>query len=108
MPRLLLAALPLLISLSATADALPSYALTLRDSVFSPPTLQIPAGQRVKIVLHNAGSGPSEFESTPLRIEKVLGPGVSSFVVLHPLKPGRYAFFDDFHLDLPQGVIEAR
>ena len=25
-----------------------------------------------------------------------------------PLKPGRYAFFDEFHIDLPQGVIEAQ
>ena len=62
----------------------------------------------MKIIVHNAGAGPCEFESTTLRIEKVLSPGVSSFVVLHPPKPGRYAFFDEFHPDLPQGVIEAQ
>jgi hypothetical protein len=41
-------------------------------------------------------------------VEKVLSPGVTSFVVIHPLKPGRYPFFDEFHLDLPQGEIVAK
>ena len=68
-----------------------------------PASLQVAAGQRFKIIVHNLGQGPVEFESTPLRIEKVLSPGVSSFVVIHPLKPGRYGFFDEFHLDLPGG-----
>ncbi|MBX9754116.1 MAG: cupredoxin domain-containing protein [Pseudomonadaceae bacterium] len=93
---------------SAAQAGLPTFELTINDGHFSPAVLQIPAGERVKIIVHNAGVGPCEFESTALRIEKVLSPGVSSFVVLHPLKPGRYAFFDDFHLDLPQGVIEAQ
>lgn len=38
-----------------------------------------------------------EFESLPLRVEKVLAPGVTSFVVLTLSRPGEYPFFDDFH-----------
>ncbi|MGH8845406.1 MAG: cupredoxin domain-containing protein, partial [Advenella sp.] len=38
-----------------------------------------------------------EFESLPLRKEKVLGPGLSSFLVFTISKPGEYPFFDDFH-----------
>lgn len=102
--RLLLAALPG----SLLAAPLPSYELNIRDGHFSPATLQVAAGQRFKIIVNNVGEGPIEFESTPLRVEKVLSPGVSSFVVIHPLKPGRYLFFDEFHRELPQGVIEAR
>jgi hypothetical protein len=101
---LLLATLPY----SLLAAALPSYQLNIRDGHFSPASLQVAAGQRFKIIVNNVGEGPIEFESTPLRVEKVLGPGVSSFVVIHPLKPGRYLFFDEFHPQLPQGVIEAR
>jgi hypothetical protein len=87
---------------------LPTYELTIRDGHFEPATLEVPARQRFKIVVINAGSGPTEFESTPLRVEKVLSPGVTSFVVIHPLKPGRYPFFDEFHLDLPEGEIIAK
>jgi hypothetical protein len=101
---LLLAALPY----GLLAAPLPKYELNIRDGHFSPASLQVAAGQRFKIIVNNIGKGPIEFESTPLRVEKVLSPGVSSFVVIHPLKPGRYLFFDEFHPELPQGVIEAR
>ncbi len=96
------------LSCAAFGAPLPSYELQVRDGHFTPANLQVAAGQRFKIIVHNLGQGPVEFESTPLRIEKVLSPGVSSFVVIHPLKPGSYGFFDEFHPDLPAGVIEAR
>ena len=34
-----------------------------------------------------------------MRIEKVLAPGVTSFVVLPALKPGEYRFSDEFRPD---------
>jgi uncharacterized cupredoxin-like copper-binding protein len=72
-----------------TAHAqLPTYEVILNDGHFTPALLEVPAGQRFKIVLKNSGQGPAEFESTPLRVEKVLSPGVTTFVVIHPLKPG--------------------
>ena len=104
-------ALPTLLfglALPAWGASLPSYELDIRDGHFTPPSLTVPAGQRFKIIVHNSGQGPVEFESLPLRVEKVLGPGTRSFVVIHPLKPGRYAFFDEFHLDLPGGYIDAQ
>ncbi|MGO4003266.1 MULTISPECIES: cupredoxin domain-containing protein [Pseudomonas] len=100
---LLAAALPL----PALAE-LPSYELSLNDGHFSPAVLEVPAGQRFKIVLKNIGQGPAEFESTPLRVEKVLSPGVTTFVVIHPLKPGHYPFFDEFNPQLPEGGILAK
>ncbi|MDO7899805.1 cupredoxin domain-containing protein [Pseudomonas citrulli] len=95
--------------LPAIAQAeLPTYALSIRDGLFIPPQLEVPAGQRFKIVLKNIGQGPAEFESTPLRVEKVLSPGVTTFVVIHPLRPGHYPFFDEFNPQLPEGGILAR
>ena len=93
---------------SAQAAGLPTYELHVRDGQFTPPRLQVPAGQRFKIIVKNVGTGPIEFESTPLRVEKVLSPGAQSFVVIHPLKPGRYPFFDEFRMDLPEGEIIAQ
>ncbi|WHS62834.1 cupredoxin domain-containing protein [Pseudomonas sp. G2-4] len=87
---------------------LPTYELSMRDGHFIPPLLEVPAGQRFKIVLKNIGEGPAEFESTPLRVEKVLSPGVTTFVVIHPLQPGRYPFFDEFNPQLPEGGILAQ
>jgi uncharacterized cupredoxin-like copper-binding protein len=87
---------------------LPTYELILRDGHFTPAVLEVPAGQRFKIVLKNNGQGPAEFESTPLRVEKVLSPGVTTFVVIHPLSPGHYPFFDEFNPQLPEGGILAK
>ncbi|MHC8372365.1 cupredoxin domain-containing protein [Pseudomonas sp. MDT1-85] len=87
---------------------LPSFELILRDGHFTPALLEVPAGQRFKIVLKNVGQGPAEFESTPLRVEKVLSPGVTTFVVIHPLRPGHYPFFDEFNPQLPEGGILAK
>ena len=87
---------------------LPSFELSLHDGHFTPALLEVPAGQRFKIILKNVGEGPAEFESTPLRVEKVLSPGVTTFVVIHPLRPGHYPFFDEFNPQLPEGAILAK
>jgi len=110
MKRVLIASLMLAgagVPLTAYAE-LPSYELSLSDGHFSPTLLEVPAGQRFKIILKNIGKGPAEFESTPLRVEKVLSPGVTTFVVIHPLRPGHYPFFDEFNPQLPEGGILAK
>jgi len=81
---------------SAWADT-PTFTLTFKeDGTFEPQRLEVPAG-RFKINLINESKVPVEFESLPLRKEKVLGPGLSSFLVFTISKPGEYPFFDDFH-----------
>ena len=97
----------LLLSGAAMAAPLPTYELSLQDGHFDPPQLVVKADVRFKIVLKNIGQGPAEFESTPLRVEKVLSAGVTTFVVIHPLKPGLYPFFDEFNPQLPEGSILA-
>lgn len=96
-----LVALALMIGLGAPAVAaeLPTFTITFKaDGSFDPSRLEVPAG-RFKLVLVNESKEPVEFESLPLRKEKVLGPGVKSFVVLSISRPGEYPFFDDFHQD---------
>ena len=97
-----------LLSGTALAAPLPTYELSLQDGHFDPPQLVVKADERFKIVLNNIGQGPAEFESTPLRVEKVLSPGVTTFVVIHPLKPGVYPFFDEFNPQMPEGSILAQ
>ncbi len=90
------------------ADEPVLFRLVARDGRFTPPNLDVPAGKRIKIEIVNEGSAPIEFESLPLKQEKVLGPGARSSVVINPLKPGSYPFFDEFHPDTSKGVIVAK
>jgi hypothetical protein len=92
---------------SLAAD-LPTFKLEMKDGVLNPARIEVPAGKKVKIEVHNTGKSAVEFESVQLRKEKVLAPGAESFVVIAPLSPGEYKFFDDFHLGTAQGVIVAK
>ena len=91
----------------AHAADLPTFQLEMADGKLIPPRIEVPAGKRVKIEVRNTGKGAVEFESVQLRKEKVLAPGADSFVVIAPLEPGEYKFFDDFHQQA-QGVIVAK
>ena len=92
-----LAVLLLAVPVAADAADMPTFTLTFKpDGTFEPERLEVPAG-RFKIELVNDSNEPVEFESLPLRKEKVLGPGVRSFVVITISRPGEYPFFDDFH-----------
>lgn len=97
----------MLMAATTQAAELPSYEIVGKGGQLLPDALHVPAGQRFKIVLRNAGNDAVEFESTDLRKEKVLAPGATSFVVIAPLKPGSYRFFDDFHPDTGKGRIIA-
>jgi hypothetical protein len=89
------------------AADLPTFRLEMNDGKLNPARIEVPAGQRIKIEVHNLGKGAAEFESIQLRKEKVLAPGAESFVVIAPLDKGEYKFFDDFHQSA-QGVIVAK
>ena len=103
----LLASSAVLLTSPAFAE-MTTVELELNNGTLTPTRLEVPAHTRVKIVLKNTGNTPAEFESTRLRQEKVLGPGVQSFVVINPLKPGEYEFFDEFPLPGAKGVIVAK
>ena len=92
---------------AAHAADLPTFKLEMNDGKLTPTRIEVPAGQRIKIEVRNTGKGAAEFESVQLRKEKVLAPGADSFVVIAPLSPGEYKFFDDFDQQA-QGVIVAK
>jgi plastocyanin len=93
---------------TAAAEESVTVHLNIRNGRFDPQTIDVPAGKRVRLLIRNDGPGASEFESHELRKEKVLGPDASSFVIIAPLTPGTYPFFDDFHPDTGNGRIVAR
>lgn len=95
-------------SLALAAEELPTYRLECNNGVFTPQKLVVAAGKKFKIEIYNTGTEAIEFESRHLRKEKALNPGGSSFVVVFPLEPGEYKFFDDFHIQIGQGSVVAK
>jgi hypothetical protein len=85
-----------------------SYALTIKDRQFAPIEIVIPAGKKISLTVKNLDGTPSEFESTDLNREKVVGAGGTITVFIGPLRPGSYDFFDDFHPETPHGHIVAK
>lgn len=81
--------------------------LTIKDHRFTPTEVSVPAGERFRIEVENRDSTPAEFESSDLRIEKIIVPGGKITIMAGPLKPGTYKFFDEYHPDTANGTITA-
>jgi hypothetical protein len=93
---------------SLRAEELPTFQIVAKDGHFIPSQIEVPAGRKIKLLFRNDGPGPEEFENTELRVEKVLAPGASSFVVIHNLRPGRYRFFGEFHPTTAECLLVAK
>ena len=99
--------LVVLVSLAAAPVRAHDLVVTIKDHQFSPAELKVPANQRVEITVFNDDATPEEFESHPMKVEKVI-PGKSKGVVrIGPLKPGRYPFIGEFHEATAKGVVIA-
>ncbi len=85
-----------------------TYTLTIKGRQFEPAEIRIPAGKKISLTVKNLDAVPSEFESTDLNREKVVGGGSSITVFIGPLRPGSYEFFDDFNPDAVHGHIVAQ
>ena len=96
------------VSAPAQTGELLTFAVVARDGRLQPNRLEVPAGTKIKLTLKNEGRSPVEFENLDLRVEKVLAPGGASFVVIHPLQPGRYRFIDEFHPDTAEMLLIAK
>jgi plastocyanin len=95
-----------LVAASAACAADP-IVLTLKDHQFTPAAVTVPAGERFRIEDENRDTTPAEFESSDLRVEKIVVPGGRIVVNAGPLKPGTYTFFDDYHPDQAKGTLTA-
>lgn len=105
--RIFFALLGAAFAVPAYADA-PTFTIEFHDGKLAPVLIQVPANAQVRIELKNTGKTPAEFESHKLHIEKVVVPHSTSVVILRPLDPGKYGYFDDFHENAPKGVLIAK
>src|SRR5215470_14587203 len=95
-----------LIAPSALADV-PPPTLVLLDHKFLPVEIHVRANQPNIITLVNKDSTAEEFDSTALKVEKVVAGHDQGDVRIRPLAPGRYNFMGEFHSATAQGVVIA-
>ncbi|MDE2145561.1 MAG: cupredoxin domain-containing protein [Burkholderiales bacterium] len=81
--------------------------LVIKNHRFEPAELKVPAGQRVKLVLHNQDATPEEFESHGLNREKIVPGGAQVVVYIGPLRAGRYTFYGEYNPATAQGAVVA-
>lgn len=96
-----------LFSAPAYADT-PEQHLSIKNHVFAPQELTVPANRKIKLIVKNEDSEAAEFESYELNREKVVPANGEITVYLDPLDPGTYPFFDDFHRDTTTGKVIAK
>ena len=89
----------------AGQPAEPTVSLTLKNHLFTPASLVVPQGVKVRIVLTNLDGATEEFDSHDLKIEQLVTPHGRTSFLIGPLRPGTYTFMGEFHPDTAQGRI---
>lgn len=83
----------------------PVVELRVKDHLFFPETVEIPANTKVKLLVINEDPTPEEFESYELNREKVIPGNSKGVVFIGPLPPGEYPFFGEFYPKTAQGKV---
>lgn len=82
--------------------------VTIRNHLFEPAQVEIPANTKVRLLIDNQDPTSEEFECYALNREKVIMGGRKAVIFIGPVAPGRYPFFGEFHPDTAIGEILAR
>jgi len=82
-----------------------TFNITLKDHLFYPTEVIIPAGVKVKLIIENRDSVAEEFDSFDLNREKMLFPQRKSTIYIGPLSPGEYHFFGEYHPNSALGKV---
>jgi hypothetical protein len=82
-----------------------SLSVSIKDHRFSPAEIHAPANTPMVLTVKNLDPTPEEFESKPLRVEKVIAGGAATAIRIRPLGPGKYRFFGDYHEDTAEGFL---
>ncbi len=104
----LAATLLLAASFGAFAAGEPEFNLAIEGHKFTPDRIEVPAGQKVKLIVDNKDATPEEFESQALKIEKVIPGKTKATIFVGPLKAGDYKFVGEFNEKTAKGVIVAK
>ena len=111
MPRILRVAICLIatawLTALARAEEPSAIDVAIKDHRFTPSEIHVPAGKPATLNIKNEDAQAEEFDSSALKIEKVIGGNSQGRVRLRPLDPGRYPFMGEYHSDTAQGIVIA-
>jgi hypothetical protein len=79
--------------------------LRIKDHLFYPAEVIVPANKKVKLLVINQDATPEEFESYELNREKVIIGNSKAIIFIGPLDPGEYPFFGEFNMSTALGKI---
>jgi len=104
----LLVALPVAAA-AATARAEEPFAatVTIRNHRFEPSEIRVPAGKRISLTVINADRLSEEFDSSALKVEKVIAGKSQGVVHIRPLDSGSYDFIGEYHEQTAKGRVIA-
>jgi hypothetical protein len=105
MKRYLFAAL-LVAATPSLADA--PIPVTLQNHKFSPAEIHVKANTPAVIALTNKDATAEEFDSTSLKVEKVVAGNSSGNVRVRALAPGKYPFMGEYHSATAEGFVIAQ
>lgn len=106
--RILQFAAPVLaLSASTASAATPMIEVEIKDHLFFPQEVVIPANTKVKLLIKNLDPTAEEFESYELNREKVIAGNSKAVIFIGPLPPGEYPFFGEFYPKTAQGKVVA-
>jgi len=107
MPKRMLPFLCFMLALWANslfADT-PVIEIEIKDHLFYPAEIVVPANTKVKLLIINQDPTPEEFESYELNREKVINGSSRTVIFIGPLGAGKYPFFGEFHPETAQGMV---
>jgi plastocyanin domain-containing protein len=82
-------------------------AVEIKEHLFYPALVIVPANQKVKITFINHDATPEELDSFDLNREKVVFAKSTASIYVGPLKKGEYSFFGEFNPSTATGVVRA-
>ena len=99
--------LPLLLLIATPALADAPIPVMLQNHKFTPSVIHVKANTPAIIALTNKDATAEEFDSTTLKVEKVVAGNSSGNVRLRALAPGKYPFTGEYHSTTASGVVIA-
>ena len=97
-----LAAIPPAIT-PASADE--PIVVHLKNHKFSPSVIKVKANKPSMITLYNDDGSADEFDSSSLKIERVVPGRAKANIRVRALAPGKYPFMGEFNASTAQGVV---
>lgn len=97
-----------LLAAPAAFAAIPSFSIVIKDHKFQPARIEVPAGQKFKLMIENQDATPEEFDSQALNREKLVVGNGQAKLYIGPLEAGTYKFVGEFHQDTALGRIVAK